>query len=88
MGRKLRFSVEQAARLGLEVPRDLSLMMFHSQIDSHSGIDITTLLAGWEQIGRETVTALQKKIRDSQTLLDPHPVTPALFEGKTCAPPH
>lgn len=76
-----------AAGLGLEVPRDLSLAMFHSQIDSHSGYDITTLLAGWETIGRETVDALLQKINEPKQPMEPRPVTPTLFEGKTCAPP-
>lgn len=76
-----------AARCGLEVPRDLSLVTFHGKIEFYSGADVTTLVAGWEQIGREAVRALRRKIAEPDLSLPPLAVAPSLFAGLTCVPP-
>lgn len=76
-----------AAHRGVPVPEALSLAMFHRRIDSFSGVPITAMLAGWEEIGRRAVGALREKIREPDRPLAPLAIAPILYRGGTCAPP-
>jgi LacI family transcriptional regulator len=75
-----------AGNAGLQIPKDLSVAMFHSKIEYYTGLGITTVVVSWE-IGRDSVLALRTKIDGPQTPLPPLAVLPSLHQGNTCAPP-
>jgi LacI family transcriptional regulator len=76
-----------ALRLGLSVPGDFSLAMFHGELNGHVAVPFTTMhLLIWE-IGRQAVRMLMQKIERPDELLPAHAMTPDFFEGATCAPP-
>ncbi len=75
-----------AARLGLKVPEDLSVVVF-SDAPSLAEKPITTWLVPQAAMGREAVALLNRKIEQPAEVLDPQTVAFTLFEGETVAPP-
>jgi len=76
-----------ALRLGLRVPGDLSLAMFHGDLNRHIGVPVTTAHTHMWQVGREAVQMLMEKIEHPGTPLPSRAVPIDLFEGATCGPP-
>jgi LacI family transcriptional regulator len=76
-----------AARAGLSVPRDLSLIIFHDGIDQLVGVPVTAVQHSTGQMGEEAVKMLLEKIADPETVLPPRALSWMLFPGGTCAPP-
>jgi DNA-binding LacI/PurR family transcriptional regulator len=76
-----------ALRLGLNVPGDLSLAMFHGDLNRHIGVPITTAHTLMWQVGHEAVRMLIEKIKSPREPLPSRPVRLDMFEGSTCGPP-
>jgi LacI family transcriptional regulator len=76
-----------AARCGLLVPRDLSLMTFHEQTYAATGQPIDTMTLPEYEMGRVSVELLLQKIADPALPLPPRPLTCAYGKGETLSPP-
>jgi DNA-binding LacI/PurR family transcriptional regulator len=78
-----------ALRLGLSVPRDLSLMEFHFHHDWESGLKITSVITPFEEVGARAVQMLLKKMERPEEPLPPVtvPLQMRLDFGETLAPP-
>jgi len=82
-------SVVHAARLlGLRIPEDLSVILFHNRIDDRYFIPFHTVSNMMEQMGKESVAMLLEKIKDPATALPTRVIPVELLEGATCLPPH
>jgi LacI family transcriptional regulator len=73
-----------ALQLGLQVPRDLSLLAFHERPLREYGLDISTMLIPGAEMGRVAVEMVLKKIADPQQELPPQSVPFHLEAGRTC----
>ena len=71
-------------RLGLHIPTDLSLIMFHSEIDPRLCLPITTVNNAMRRVGREAVQMLVEKIDTGGQPLVSRTVPVDLLEGVTC----
>lgn len=60
-----------ACRLGLQVPRDLSLVAFHNQPFSMAGLNIQTLIVPEQAVGRFAVEMLLQRISGTPKSLQP-----------------
>jgi LacI family transcriptional regulator len=76
-----------ARTLGLRVPGDLSLLMFHDSFNPYIGVFITTMMLNTARLGTEAVEMLEEKIQHPDVALPPRAVEESLFEGATCGPP-
>ncbi|MDQ3814206.1 MAG: LacI family transcriptional regulator [Armatimonadota bacterium] len=76
-----------ALGLGLRVPGDLSLAMFHGDLNRHIGVPMTTAHTHMWQVGGEAVQMLMEKIEHPGAPLPSRAVPIDLFEGSTCGPP-
>ena len=76
-----------AYRLGLRIPEDLSLVMFHWGIDLRLCLPITTVTNAMRRVGREAVQMLVEKIDIGGQPLPSRSVPVELLEGVTCRPP-
>jgi LacI family transcriptional regulator len=76
-----------ARTLGLRVPGDLSLLMFHDSFDPAIGVSITTMMLNTHEVGLAAVEMLEEKIQQPDIALPPRAVEETLFEGATCGPP-
>jgi LacI family transcriptional regulator len=76
-----------ARTLGLRIPGDLSLLMFHDSFEPFIGVAITTMMLNMGRVGTEAVAMLEEKIEQPDVALPPRPVEETLFEGATCGPP-
>jgi LacI family transcriptional regulator len=77
-----------ALRLGLDVPRDLSLAMFHGELNTQIGVPFTTMHLWLSEIGKQAVQILLQKIDRPHELIPARALHADFFEGATCAPPH
>jgi len=76
-----------AARLGLSVPRDLSLVCVADRLSKDSGIPIDTMVLPEYEMGKASVGMLLAKIADPSQAMSPVSL-PATYEsGATVAPP-
>lgn len=75
-----------AARLGLTVPEDLSVVVF-ADAPTMAEKAFTTWLVPQAAMGREAVALLNRKIEQPAQVLEPQAVAFSLFEGETVAPP-
>jgi DNA-binding LacI/PurR family transcriptional regulator len=76
-----------ALQMGLQVPRDLSLVMFHDGFDASIGITISTMIHNMHGVASTAVAMLDEKIQNPELSLSPRSVPPLWFEGQTCASP-
>jgi LacI family transcriptional regulator len=76
-----------ARTLGLRVPGDFSLLMFHDSFEPFIGVAITTMMLNMRQVGLEAVAMLEEKIQQPEVALSPRPIEETLFDGETCGPP-
>jgi LacI family transcriptional regulator len=79
--------LQAAERLGLRVPRDVSLVMCNDDINRHIGRPVTTVVSSMTQMGSQSVRMLLQKIEQPQRNIPSVAIKPWLFEGATCAPP-
>jgi LacI family transcriptional regulator len=76
-----------AARCGLSVPRDLSLMTFHEATYSATGQPIDTMTLPEYEMGRVSVELLLQKIADPALPLPPRPLPCPYGKGETLGTP-
>jgi LacI family transcriptional regulator len=75
-----------AARCGLDVPRDLSVMTFSDWPPDHAGQLITFMHVSMTDVGHQAVRLLADRISDPATDLPPVAVPFKLMQGQTLAP--
>lgn len=76
-----------AARLGLEVPRDLSVVLVGEDGAGLPGPGLTSLRAPLEKVGEAAVEALTRRIANPAADLPAVSVPYEFAAGETCAPP-
>ncbi len=76
-----------AGQLGLEIPRDLSMIAFDSSALQIMGPRFTTMLIPQERVGREAVSLLEQKIAHPGASLESASVPFDFDPGETCTPP-
>ncbi len=76
-----------AFQMGLKVPGDLSLVMFHHDFEWTVGVSITTVIHNMQRVGVEAAAMLDEKINTPELSLPPRAVPSFLFDGATCGPP-
>lgn len=77
-------TVHAAHQLGLSIPDDLSLIVFHSRTDDRYFLPFHTVSNEMEQVGRGAVELLLEKIQAPERLLPTRTVPMKLLEGMTC----
>ena len=73
-----------ASRLGLQVPRDLSLITFAGESDQRVGLCMTAMIEPETNMGKEAVTMLRKKIKTKQENLPSKCLDYHFLDMKTC----
>jgi LacI family transcriptional regulator len=76
-----------AAELGLHVPRDLSIVVFHPGKLFAGGKHVSVVPVPTEQMGRRAVDMLMRKIDSPNELCSPEAVTYGSVSPDTVAPP-
>lgn len=76
-----------AAKMGLSVPQDLSLVTFGVSDERFFGIFPTQMVVPFREMGSLAVRLLQRKIENPTQLLPTHTLPCLLQSGETCAPP-
>jgi LacI family transcriptional regulator len=79
--------LQAAERLGLKVPRDLSLVMCADDINRHIGRPVTTVVTSMKEVGKQSVQMLLRKIEQAEEPMASRAIEPWFFDGATCAPP-
>jgi LacI family transcriptional regulator len=79
--------LQAAERLGLNVPRNLSLVMCADDINRHIGRPVTTVVSSMPQVGSQSVQMLLQRIEEPERSIPSVAIAPWFFEGATCAPP-
>jgi DNA-binding LacI/PurR family transcriptional regulator len=79
--------LQAAERLGLRVPRDLSLVMCADDINRHIGRPVTTVVSSMPQVGSQAVQMLLQKIGQPERSIPSVAIAPWFFEGATCCAP-
>lgn len=80
--------VHAAQQLGLRIPEDLSLLLFHSRIDDRYFLPMHTVSNAMEQVGRGGVEMLLEKLENPRVALPTRAVSAVLLNGATCMPPN
>ena len=80
-------TVHAAHQLGMRVPRDLSVILFHNRLDDRCFLPFHTISNEMERVGRGAVEMLLEKIQRPDTLLSTRTVAATLLIGETCLPP-
>jgi LacI family transcriptional regulator len=78
--------LQAAAHLGLQLPRDLSVVMFNDGPNRDIGRPVTTVCQRMSEVGHEAVKMLLRKIEEP---LQPQPslaLSPWFFQGNTSGP--
>lgn len=76
-----------ALKLGLDVPRDLSILSFHDMDVMTVGVRLTTMEIPMVQSGAVAVEMVNEKIGDPGVVLPARAIKANLIEGASCAPP-
>jgi len=76
-----------AARLGLELPRDLSLIAIRDELDPMGGVDVTTMLIPDSDMAPLAVAMLRRRIAEPEIDEPSRCVKFCEHAGATCAPP-
>ncbi|MGC4044649.1 MAG: LacI family DNA-binding transcriptional regulator [Armatimonas sp.] len=79
--------IHAAHQLGLRIPSDLSLILFHNRIDDRYFLPMHTMSNAMEQVGRGAVQLLLEKLENPQVSLPTCAVPAVLLDGMTCMPP-
>lgn len=77
-----------ALQMGLQVPRDLSIITMHDKVTSTYGLDLSTMLIPAAEMGRQAVEMVLERISNPSTSLQPRAVAFTFSGEATCAPPH
>jgi DNA-binding LacI/PurR family transcriptional regulator len=76
-----------ALKLGMDVPRDLSILSFHDMAVVTVGMHLTTMEIPMLQTGAVAVDMLNEKIQNPGLPLPARAIEAKLLEGTSCAPP-
>ena len=76
-----------ALKLGLDVPRDLSILSFHDMDVMTVGVRLTTMEIPMVQSGAVAVEMVNEKISNPGLSLPARAIKANLIEGASCAPP-
>ncbi|HEX8833944.1 MAG TPA: LacI family DNA-binding transcriptional regulator [Abditibacteriaceae bacterium] len=76
-----------ALKLGLDVPRDLSILSFHDTGVVTAGMSLTTMEIPMTQAGAAAVEMVNEKIGKPGVSLPARAIEAKLLEGTSCAPP-
>jgi DNA-binding LacI/PurR family transcriptional regulator len=79
--------VHAAHLLGLRIPPDLSLVVFHHRLDDRCFLPMHTVSNVMKEVGEAAVEMLLEKIKDPERDLPAKGVPEALLEGASCAFP-
>lgn len=79
--------VHAAHRLGLRIPKDLSLIHFHDSIDDRCFIPLHTVSNMMRKVGEGAVDMLLDKINNPERAIPARVINEILLEGATCMPP-
>ena len=71
---------------GYCIPRDVSIIAVHDCVINDIGINMTTLVLPFYELGQAAVEALSRKIADSDVSIDAISFSPVLVPGNTTAP--
>ncbi|HOQ03926.1 MAG TPA: LacI family DNA-binding transcriptional regulator [Anaerohalosphaeraceae bacterium] len=77
-----------AARLNLQIPRDLSVITFAGETDQRVGLCSTAIIEPETDMAREAVAMLRKKIKHKDTPLPSKRLDYHFLDMKTCAKPN
>ena len=79
--------VHASHQLGLKIPDDLSILLFHSRTDDRYFLPFHTISNEMEQVGHGAVELLLEKMQSPQVPLPTRAVAMQLREGMTCQSP-
>lgn len=79
--------VQAALQLGLRIPQDLSLVLFHKHVEDRFFLPFQTVSNMMEEVGAEAVGLLLRKIEDPEAALPARAVPVRMLDGATCMPP-
>lgn len=79
--------VASALSMGLEIPRDVSIVACHESAVCSLGIPVATVRLDWDQVGMEAVRMLLKRIKRPGRSLKAVTVPCGFVEGMTTGPP-
>ena len=79
--------VNAAHHLGLQIPKDLSIIQFHHWIDDRFFLPFHTVYNAMAEVGAGAVGMLIDKIENPEIALPALVVPERLIEGATCLPP-
>jgi DNA-binding LacI/PurR family transcriptional regulator len=74
-----------AARLNLQIPKDLSIITFAGETDQRIGLIATAMIEPETHMAREAVAMLRKKIKAKQTNIPSKRLEYLFLDMKTCA---
>ena len=76
-----------AARMGIDIPGSLSIIMFEGYVDDLTGVEVTNLLNPFKEIGIAAAEMILARM-DNPKLVPPSLAVPFKdIVGKTCVPP-
>jgi LacI family transcriptional regulator len=75
-----------AARLNLQIPRDLSVITFAGETDQRIGLFATAMIEPETNMAREAVNMLRKKIKTKMEIIPSKRLDYLFLDMKTCAP--
>lgn len=79
--------VHAAHLLGLRVPRDLSVILFHNRLDDSYFVPFQTVSNVMEEVGRQAIGMLLEKMEGPERPLPTRAIPVRMLDGATCAPP-
>ena len=79
--------VHAAHQLGMRIPQDLSIILFHNNIDHRWCMPLHTISNVMEKVGVEAVDMLLAKIENPDVPLAARAVPIEMLEGGSCCPP-
>jgi LacI family transcriptional regulator len=76
-----------AMQLGLQVPRDLSIITMHEKEASEYGVDLSTMLIPGAVMGNRAVEMIVERIKNPSVPLQSSAIAFTFTGGASCAPP-
>jgi len=76
-----------ATMLGLQIPRDLSIITFGEKVPDETGLAVDTMLQPMRDMGREAVQMLMRKVAAPDQTMAPVILPMQYLAGQTCGRP-
>jgi len=80
-------TVHAAHLLGIRIPEDLSVILFHNCRDARYFLPFHTVSNMMTEVGIESIRMLLKKIETPEVPLEAQVIPPVILNGATCLPP-